>query len=155
MLYADTSPIAFASLKDLFLAALERFSLTSIATHAKRLPHSPASCTQPPCPEAQYGHELYSCMYKVLEGKAVIHSELSYTKAGRINFFLKQPGWGIEIFRDGDLLEQHVCRFTVGGAYHSWGIVNDYILLDFRTDGLQEKRSKCCLHYDRTQYSPV
>ena len=148
MLYADTSPIAFASLKDLCLAALERFSPTSIATHAKRLRHSPASCTRPPCPEAQYGHELYRCMYKVLQGRAVIHSEFSYTKAGRIDFFLKQPGWGIEIFKDGDLLEKHISRFTVGGAYHSWGIVNDYILLDFRTNGLQKKRSKCCLHCD-------
>ena len=146
MLYADTSPIAFTSLKDLCLAALEQFSPTSIATHAKRLPHSPANSTRPPCPEAQYGHELYRRMYIVLQGKAVIHSEFSYTKAGRIDFFLKQPGWGIEIFRDGDLLEQHISRFTVGGAYRSWGIVNDYILLDFRTNGLQKKRSKCCLH---------
>ena len=71
----------------------------------------------------------------------MIHSEFSYTKAGRIDFLLKQPGWGIEIFRDGDLLEQHISRFTVGGAYRSWGIVNDYILLDFRANGLKKKRS--------------
>ena len=83
-------------------------------------------------------------MYKVLQGKAVIYSEFNYSKAGRIGFFLKQPGWGIEIFRDGDLLEQHVSRFTVGGAYRSWAIINDYILLDFRTKGPKKKRSPVC-----------
>jgi hypothetical protein len=121
--------IPFSSLKDLCFEALKYFSPTSLASHARKVGRAPGAGR----PEAQYTYELYRCLYKVTEGKCTIHSEYSYTVEGRIDLFLKKRKWGIEVLRDGDRISQHADRFRPRGAYGSWKIVSEHILLDFRT----------------------
>ncbi|CAA7269652.1 unnamed protein product [Cyclocybe aegerita] len=56
-------------------------------------------------------------------------------RQGRIDFLVIKRGWGIEIIRDGNELEQHGSRFKPGGAYHPWisgNILQEYVMLDFR-----------------------
>lgn len=91
-------------------------------------------------PEAQYAYELYRCLYAFTGGKCVIHSEYSYTVEGRIDFFIKSRQWGIECIKDSDRMLNHEKCFQGQGAYGSWGIVCDYIILNFCTKPPKKKR---------------
>lgn len=83
-------------------------------------------------PEAQFQDELYRALHLVTGGKCNIHSEFSYTSRGRLDFFLKKKQWGIEVMREGDRLQNHIERFEPQGAYGSWSLVKDWVILDFR-----------------------
>jgi hypothetical protein len=122
----------FTNVRDLCLAALPLFNPLSLTQHEKRVLQSP-STTQIRCPEAQYAMELYRCLYKVLEGKTSLHAEFSYAADGRLDLFIRERRWAIELLRDENRTKEHVQRFRPGGNYHGWGIIEDYILLDFCT----------------------
>ena len=92
--------------------------------------HSPATAH---CPEAQYAFELYRCLFKLLEGTTSVQAEFSYASDGRLDLFIQEKRWAIELLRDGDRTQNHMQRFRPGGTYHGWGIIQDYILLDFCT----------------------
>ena len=52
-----------------------------------------------------------------------------------MDFLLKKVKWGIECVREGDRLEEHICRFLKGGRYYEWiqkGYMTDYVVIDFR-----------------------
>lgn len=111
------------------LAALPLFSPASLRRH-KRMRGQAPGCG---CPEAQYGFELYGAVHRVLGRKVTLHAEFSYTKRGRIDFFLLAERWGIEVLKDGDRLAEQISRCKPSGRYGSWGVVKDYTILDFRT----------------------
>ena len=87
--------------------------------------------------EAQYQDEFFRSCWEVLGQKNHLTSE--FTPAGlkgTINLFVELMKWGIELTREGCLLEEHIRRFLPKGNYHKWiekGIMTSYILLDFRT----------------------
>lgn len=55
----------------------------------------------------------------------------------RIDFMIKDPGWGIQLLREGDRLGEHCQRFVGNGKYYTpWirdGSIRDWLIIDCRT----------------------
>ncbi|KAM0180802.1 hypothetical protein ACHAPF_002095 [Botrytis cinerea] len=120
------------TLQQACLNAIERFS-TSVLH--RRSTSSNISCKSSPdwgIPEAVFQDEMYCCLNHELHNLPIL-SEYAETKDGRIDFFVFGKKWGIEILQSGDngRLEEHANRFQSGGKYHKWGILEDYIILNF------------------------
>ena len=120
------------TLQQACLNAIERFS-TSVLH--RRSTSSNISCKSSPnwgIPEAVFQDEIYCCLNHELRNLPIL-SEYAETKDGRIDFFVFGKKWGIEILQSGDngRLEEHANRFQSGGKYHKWGILEDYIILNF------------------------
>jgi len=65
-----------------------------------------------------------------------ISSEWSRTGDGRIDLWIPQKKWGIELLRDHNRVSDHCDRFKEGGIYHSWvkaGKLKDWIIIDCAT----------------------
>ena len=82
-------------------------------------------------PEAQYQDEFYRCCYDLTTGVLATLSEFG-TADGRIDFYIPSKKWGVELLRDGQLLEQHNNRFSCTGQYGMTLDIDEYIVLDFR-----------------------
>ncbi|KAF5872317.1 uncharacterized protein Bfra_005674 [Botrytis fragariae] len=120
------------TLQQACLNAIERFS-PSVLHH--RSPSSNTGCqsdTNWGIPEAVFQDEMYCCLNQELHNLPIL-SEYAETKDGRIDFFIFGKKWGIEILQSGNhgRLEEHANRFKSGGKYHKWGILEDYIILNF------------------------
>ena len=118
------------NIRGLCWAALKNFNPTLLAKHEERAAHSPATVH---CPEAQYAFELHRCLNELLQGTN-LQAEFSYASDGRLDLFIPGKRWAIEWLRDGDRTNNHVQLFRPGGIYRGWGIIQDYILLDFCTN---------------------
>ncbi|KAL9080215.1 MAG: hypothetical protein Q9157_000998 [Trypethelium eluteriae] len=83
-------------------------------------------------PEAAFQDELYCCLNLELHYLPIL-SEYSHTKAGRIDFYISDRKWGIEVLQCGNKTEiaKHTSRFALGGNYQTWDIMDDYIILNF------------------------
>lgn len=83
-------------------------------------------------PEAAFQDELYSCLSLELHYLPIL-SEYSHSKDGRIDFYVADQKWGIEVLQCGNDAEmaEHTARFTTGGKYQIWDIMDDYIILNF------------------------
>ncbi|KAF2868149.1 hypothetical protein BDV95DRAFT_500997 [Massariosphaeria phaeospora] len=117
------------SLQQICTNAIARFSPEALQ------PRQPSRSNQSwGIPEAAFQAELYSCLSLELYYLPIL-SQYSHTKDGRIDLFVAARKWGIEILRNGTNTEiaKHISRFTPGGNYHSWGLMNDYIILNFCT----------------------
>jgi len=84
-------------------------------------------------PEAQFQDEFYHACSIYTKNCLVSFPEFG-TRHGRIDFFIPSKKWGIELLRNGNRLLPHIERFTEGeyGRWISSGIMNDYVVLDFR-----------------------
>ncbi len=70
--------------------------------------------------EAQYHDEFYRACSEVL-GRAYLRSEWSdqsIGSSGRVDFFIPDVGWAIELLRDSDNIEEHIARFQPNGRYY-------------------------------------
>lgn len=49
--------------------------------------------------------------------------------------FIAEKHWGIELVQNANetSLTEHLMRFDPGGKYHQWGIIKDWIVLNFCT----------------------
>ncbi|KAL9085468.1 MAG: hypothetical protein Q9165_007618 [Trypethelium subeluteriae] len=83
-------------------------------------------------PEAVFQNELYSCLLIELRYLPIL-SEYSHTKDGRIDFYISDQKWGVEVLQCGSNADiaEHVARFKRGGRYHKWDILHDYVVLNF------------------------
>lgn len=83
-------------------------------------------------PEAAFQDELYCCLSRELHYLPVL-SEYSHTKDGRIDFFVSDRKWGIEVLQCGSNTEiaKNAAQFATGGKYQKWDIMDDYIILNF------------------------
>ena len=83
-------------------------------------------------PEAAFQDELYCCLGLELHYLPIL-SEYSHTDRGQIHFLVSNRKWGIEILQCGGYTEivEHATRFSSGGSYKKWDILEDYIILDF------------------------
>lgn len=83
-------------------------------------------------PEAAFQDELYCCLNLELRYLPVL-SEYSHTIDGRIDFYVSDKKWGIEVMQCGSATEiaKHIARFETGGTYYGWNIMDDYIILNF------------------------
>ncbi|KAL4916695.1 hypothetical protein BDW62DRAFT_211811 [Aspergillus aurantiobrunneus] len=86
--------------------------------------------------EAQYQDEFYRS-FNLLAGRGVpICSEWSRTRDGRVDFYIPEKKWAIELVRDHDRVCEHVSRFKAGGSYYSWieeGLIDDWIIINCAT----------------------
>ncbi|KAK2462613.1 hypothetical protein APHAL10511_005346 [Amanita phalloides] len=123
----------FASLYDLSIKVISRFVPSRLAS---REPRVGAGFSERP-PEALYQDEFYRCLFDVTRGNVAISPEFATAqkarKEGRIDFFIPNAQWGIELTRDGDRLNEHASRFRAKGAHDECNI-----LLDFRTTNVSD-----------------
>lgn len=75
---------------------------------------------------------MYCALNYELQNLPIL-SEYSHTKNGRIDFFVFDRKWGIEVLQCGSMSEiaEHAARFAAGGRYREWNIFKDYIILNF------------------------
>lgn len=83
-------------------------------------------------PEAAFQDEMYCCLNYELHNLPIL-SEYSHTKDGRVDFYIFDKKWGIEVLQCGSKIEvaKHAARFTTGGKYREWNVFEDYIILNF------------------------
>ncbi|EED23457.1 conserved hypothetical protein [Talaromyces stipitatus ATCC 10500] len=126
-------PEAFPTIQSLCMEILKRFS-------AKKLRHSvegklsTASRLRPL--EAQYQDEFYRAFNSVVGRGVPISSEWSREGDGRVDFWIPQKRWGIELLREHSNVDEHCNRFKKGGRYYPWieaGMLKDWILIDCAT----------------------
>lgn len=93
-------------------------------------------------PEVQYQQEFFRAAFEISQGSVVICSDYTDTGRGRIDFYMPDQKWGIELLCDGHDVKGHIRRFHHDGVYNKWvqaGSITDYLVLDFRTSFLREK----------------
>ncbi len=115
------------SLLELVIDVIHLFSPRLLSAQRRLGP----GCIQRP-PEAQYQDELYRCCHALSEGSMVTFPEFGTAK-GRVDFYIPDKGWGIELLRDGDWLASHWGRFSQEGLYRTTISLTDYIIVDCRT----------------------
>jgi hypothetical protein len=49
---------------------------------------------------------------------------------GRVDFYVEQKGWAVEMLRDSDRLHRHLDRFGPGGKYTNHRGLQDYLVLN-------------------------
>jgi hypothetical protein len=83
-------------------------------------------------PEAAFQAEVYCCLGYELQGLPVL-AEYSHTKNGRVDFLITDQRWGIEVLQRGSkaAIMEHANRFTNGGTYQIWHIIEDHVVLNF------------------------
>ncbi|WEW56805.1 hypothetical protein PRK78_002260 [Emydomyces testavorans] len=121
--------IVHKNVRELCFDAIRHFSPTQIQNHPKKALR--ARSFAPP-PNSQYQGEIHRTLYLVTGGRCRIHSEFSYTTKGKVDFFVNNRRWGIEVMREGDRLQANLDGFKPDVKYGSWKLVDDWIILDFR-----------------------
>ena len=114
------------TLREVCIAALGRFS------HSTLQPRHEQSGNQWQIPEAQFHAEIYSCIRKELHGLPVL-SEISPDSRDSIDLYISFQRWGFTLLQNGtvtNILEDSV-RFGPRGRYSRWGILDDYIIINF------------------------
>ncbi|BCR83119.1 crinkler effector domain-containing protein [Aspergillus chevalieri] len=127
-------PVRFNSLPTLCKEILSKFSIMNLRHSAEGKKMSSAS--QPRPVEAQYQDEFYRGFVHVAGRGVPISSEWSRTKDGRVDFYIPEKKWAIELLRDHGEVDEHISRFKAGGKYHPWleeKMIEDWIIIDCAT----------------------
>ena len=127
-------PARFDSLPKLCKEVLGEFSIMILRHSAEGKKMSTAS--QPKPVEAQYQSEFYRGFVHTAGQGVPISSEWSRTKDGRVDFYIPEKKWAIELLRDHGEVDEHISRFKVGGKYHPWleeKMIEDWIIIDCAT----------------------
>ena len=136
-LIPTTIPCPFTTIWDMTLSILKKFTPSQLSSPSRI---GMAFSDRPM--EARYQFEFYRGLFAATGGGVRICPEL-FTAPGactsRINFFIPEKKWGIELIREGtpSSLSEHSSRFGLGSKYGVWLASNDmvdYIILDCRTD---------------------
>jgi hypothetical protein len=128
----------FSTVKDMAFAIIKKFRPTQLSS-----PTSIGQTSTDQPLEARYQSEFYYGLFALLGGVIICPELLTApgSPAGRIDFFIPEKKWGIELTREGNGLSEHSSRFGLQGAYGAWLGSNDmvdYILLDCRTKKLRD-----------------
>ena len=126
-------PARFDSLPKLCKEVLGEFSM--ILRHSaegKKI----STASKPRPVEAQYQDEFHRGFVRLAGLGVPISSEWPRTKDGRVDFYIPEKKWAIELLRDHDKVDEHISRFKEGGKYHPWlkeNMVKDWIIIDCAT----------------------
>ncbi|PYH94808.1 hypothetical protein BO71DRAFT_352744 [Aspergillus ellipticus CBS 707.79] len=127
-------PGKYSTLRKLCLEVLSQFSVMSLrhSSQGKKM----SSAARFRSVEAQYQDEFYKA-FKTVAGRGVpICSEWSRTKQGRLDFWIPEKMWAIELLRDSSRIDEHVSRFKNTGQYHGWlveGMIKEWIVVNCAT----------------------
>ncbi|BCR89602.1 ATP-binding protein [Aspergillus chevalieri] len=127
-------PARFDSLQKLCKEILSKFSIMNLRNSAEGKKMSTAS--QPRPVEAQYQAEFYRGFVHTAGQGVPISTEWSRTRNGRVDFYIPEKKWAIELLRDHIEVNEHISRFKEGGKYHPWlkeKMVKDWIIIDCAT----------------------
>jgi len=127
-------PARFDSLPKLCEEILSKFSIMNVRHSAEGKKMSTAS--QPRPVEAQYQAEFYRGFVHTAGQGVPISTEWSRTRDGRVDFYIPEKKWAIELLRDHIEVNEHISRFKEGGKYHPWlkeKMVKDWIIIDCAT----------------------
>ncbi|KAI0002424.1 hypothetical protein BJV74DRAFT_958410 [Russula compacta] len=125
--YVPARPLNIKSILELVLEVIRGFDPAILS--GKRV--IDAGYTQRP-PEGQYQQEFYRSCHTCRNVSLLTFPEYGTAK-GRVDFYIPDKKWGVELLRDGDRLKEHSVRFSPSGWYGSTMELSDYILLDCRT----------------------
>ena len=116
----------YLSLRQTYLNAVQRFSPSALRPRSRQNP------ARWGIPEAAFQDEMYCCLNHELQNLPIL-SEYSPSNDGRVDFYVYEKKWGIELLQCGNKTEvsEHIGRFTTGGRYHKWDVFEDYIILNF------------------------
>ncbi|KAL2802486.1 hypothetical protein BJX63DRAFT_414925 [Aspergillus granulosus] len=127
-------PSHIQSLRVLIMTTLRGFSSSILrASSAGKILSSSASYRPV---EAQYQDEFYRAFNQVMGRGVSISSEWSRTRDGRVDFWIKQKKWAIELLRDHNRIDEHIARFHKDGKYYDWikdNMVSDWIVVNCAT----------------------
>ena len=75
---------------------------------------------------------MYCCLNYELRNLPILF-EYSHTKDGRVDFYVFDKKWCIEVLQCGSKarIAEHAARFATGENYRTWNICEDYIILNF------------------------
>ncbi|KAL2820735.1 hypothetical protein BJX63DRAFT_418354 [Aspergillus granulosus] len=124
-------PSQFQSLQGLAMTILRGFSSTALRNSSEGKILSSGASYRPV--DAQYQDEFYRGFNKVAGRGVPICSEWSRTSHGRIDFWIPEKRWAIELLRDYDRMDEHIARFRKGGKYYNWiteSMVSDWIIIN-------------------------
>jgi len=92
-----------------------------------------STASQPKPVEAQYQSEFYRGFVHTAGQGVPISSEWSRTKDGRVDFYIPEKKWAIELLRDHGEVDEYTSRLKAGGKYHRWleeKMIDDWIIID-------------------------
>jgi len=127
-------PTKFTTLDELCQDILGKFSAMRLRYAAQGKKISTGATLRPL--EAQYQDEFYTGFNKVAGRGVPICSEWSRTSTGRVDFWIPEKKWAIELLRDHDRVDEHIARFKEGGKYFSWlkdNMIDDWIIINCTT----------------------
>ena len=127
-------PARFNLLSILCKEILSKFTIMNLKHSAEGKKMSSAS--QPRPVEAQYQDEFYRAFIHVAGRGVPISTEWSRTRDGRVDFYISEKKWAVELLRDHDRVDEHISRFKEGGKYHPWlkeNMIEDWIIIDCAT----------------------
>ena len=105
------------------------FNTTTSTTSTTSTPHSTPTTlsTPPPCPNSTPPPTATPPTPPTRPNRP-----------GRMDFYIDEKKWGIEILREDESVEEHLERVRERGGYHPWvgtGVLADYVVLDFWSKG--------------------
>ncbi|PWY72095.1 hypothetical protein BO83DRAFT_446512 [Aspergillus eucalypticola CBS 122712] len=106
-------PTRFTYLTQLCMEILPEFSRMNLkhSTTSKIL----STAAQPRFVEAQYQDEFYRSFCKLAGRGVPISTEWARTNSGRVDFFIPEKKWAVELLRAYDRVDDHIRRFQKGG----------------------------------------
>lgn len=120
----------FPTIAALTTAVLKKFSQRALLSAARLGTGGKVIPT-----ESCFQNEFYRILQTILGFSSKVISEWSDDGGSRIDFMLEEPGWGIELLREGDRLGEHCQRFVGNGRYtpliHN-GSIRDWLIIDCR-----------------------
>jgi len=127
-------PTRFNKLDELCMEILRGFSVMNLkhSTEGKKL--SSGAKYRPV--EAQYQDEFYRIFNKLVGRGVPICTEWSRTSNGRVDFWIPEKKWAIELRRDYNRIDEHISRFKEKGNYYLWlteGMILDWIIINCAT----------------------
>jgi hypothetical protein len=147
-LIPTTIPCPFVTIRDMTFSILKEFNPSQLSSPSRigvAFSDSPM--------EARYQFEFYRGLFAATGGGVHICPELFTApgaRKGRIDFFIPEKKWGIELIQEGtpSSLSEHSSRFGLGSKYGVWLASNDmvdYFILDCRTDTPRSSNPRNCL----------
>jgi hypothetical protein len=121
-------PIQAGNILSFVITVISKFSPKRLAAEGRI---GPGGIQRPL--EAQYQDEFYRSCRICANGLIVTFLESGIMNPARADIYLPANAWGVELVREGDLLDQHSGRFSQEASYMTALPVSDYIILDFRS----------------------
>ena len=126
-------PLNVDTLEEVCLHAVRKFNPSALASRSKDKWH---------ISEAALGHEMYAHLFQMLRG-LTLWPEYAKDDHGRMDFYIPDKGWGIELLQNESLsriIEDYARsgkhqRVGLSEKYERWGILKAHMTINFYASG--------------------